>query len=64
MCLFSSQILKIMYEVWYRPIWGQMTRYCERVRASSIRQAEIKFYCTEAGDNCQEIIDIIYCGAF
>ena len=53
-----------MYEVWYKPIWGQMTRYCERVKASSVRQAEIKFYCTEAGDNCYEIIDIIYCGNF
>lgn len=47
------------YEVWYFPIWGQFTRYCERVKASSIRQAEIKFYLTKAGDNCQRIIQII-----
>lgn len=44
------------YCVWYRPIWGQFTRYCEYVQASSIEQAKIKFYCSAAGNNCQEII--------
>ena len=48
-----------IYEVWYKPIWGQMTRYCERVKASTAKQAEIKFYATPAGDNCYEIIEII-----
>jgi hypothetical protein len=47
-----------IYEVWYKPIWGQMTRYCERVKASTAKQAEIKFYATPAGDNCYEIIEI------
>ena len=45
-----------MYEIIYKPIWGNFTRYVEYVSASSARQAEIKFYSSEAGDNCQRII--------
>lgn len=46
------------YIVWYKPIWGQMTRYAEYVKASTYEQAKIKFYCTKAGDNCAGIICI------
>lgn len=38
-----------------------MTRYCKRLKAASFKQAELKFYCSKEGDNCQEIIDIIRC---
>jgi len=46
------------YTICYRPIWGQMTRYFKRVRASSERHAEVKFYGTKEADNCQEILFI------
>jgi len=49
------------YAIWYRPVWGQMTRYVEYVKANNARQAEIKFYATSAGDNCQSIILIERC---
>jgi hypothetical protein len=49
------------YAIWYSPIWGQMTRYCEYVKASSQRHAEMKFYGTKAGDNCQSILQIECC---
>lgn len=49
------------YAIWYEPVWGQMTRYCEYVRANNKRQAEIKFYATSAGDNCQNILVIERC---
>lgn len=49
------------YAIWYRPIWGQFTKMCEYVKASSSRQAEMKFYSTEAGDNCASIILIERC---
>ena len=45
-----------MYEIIYEPIWGTFTRYVEYVSAASERQAEIKFYCSKDGDNCQRII--------
>ena len=44
------------YFIWYKPIWGTFTRMCEHVKASSAQQAEVKFYLSKAGDNCQEII--------
>ena len=46
------------YIIWYAPIWGQFTRYSKTIKAACIRQAEIKFYSSDAGDNCQEIITI------
>lgn len=46
------------YIFWYSPIWGQFSRCSKEIRASSFRQAEIKFYASDVGDNCQEIIDV------
>ena len=49
------------YAIWYAPIWGQFTRYVEYVKASNSRQAEIKFYATQAAENCYEILIIEKC---
>lgn len=49
------------YAIWYAPIWGQMTRYCEYVRASNEEQAVMKFYGTKSGDNCAEILIVERC---
>lgn len=42
----------------YEPVWGVFTRMVEYVMANNIEQAKIKFYNTEAGDNCMRIISI------
>jgi hypothetical protein len=44
--------------VFYKPIWGQFTQMSETVKASSLQQAEIRFYASKAGDNCYCIINI------
>jgi len=49
------------FAIWYAPIWGQMTRYVEYVMASNTDHAVMKFYGTDAGDNCFEIIEIHRC---
>jgi hypothetical protein len=59
--LLCGVIIMGTYAIWYRPVWGQMTRYVEYVKANNGRQAEIKFYATRAGDNCQSIILIERC---
>jgi transcription initiation factor IIF auxiliary subunit len=41
----------------YEPVWGCFTRMVEYVFANNQEQAKIKFYLTEAGDNCNRIID-------
>jgi hypothetical protein len=48
-----------IYEVWYVPIFSNLSKRCERVKASSVGQAEIKFFLTEAAGNCYKIIEIV-----
>jgi len=40
----------------YEPIWGCFTRMVEYVTANNPEQAKIKFYLSEAGDNCAQLI--------
>ena len=49
------------FAIWYRPIWGQFTRYCKYVKAMNYEHAEIKFYGTKEADNCQSILIIEEC---
>ena len=42
----------------YEPVWGVFTQMVEYVMANNVEQAKIKFYNTEAGDNCMRIISI------
>lgn len=47
--------------IWYRPIWGNLNRISKTIRASSKKQAEIKFYGCKEADNCDEILIIEDC---
>ena len=49
------------YAIWYVQVWGQMSRVCKYVQASSFNHAEMKFYGTKASDNCLRIIKIEAC---
>ena len=40
----------------YVPIWGSFTRLVEFVMANSAEQAKIKFWSSDAGNNCSELI--------
>jgi hypothetical protein len=46
------------YVFLYEPVWGVFTQMVEYVMANSIEQAKIKFYSTEAGNNCARLIEI------
>jgi len=46
------------YIIWYSPVWGTFSRYSKTIKASSKEHAISKFYCSDAGDNCQQIIEI------
>ena len=39
----------------YVPIWGRFTVMVEYVLAANPEQAKIKFYMSEAGNNCLEL---------
>ena len=43
---------------WYEPIWGQFSRYSKTIKASCLKQAEIKFFASKEGDNCQQIVEV------
>ena len=36
----------------YQPVWGRFTVMAEYVMANNPEQAKIKFYLSEAGENC------------
>lgn len=46
------------YTFVYEPVWGVFTQMVEYVMANNLEQAKIKFYNTEAADNCVRIIAI------
>ena len=41
----------------YEPVWGTFTRMVEYVMANNPEQAKIKFYLSDAGNNCARIIE-------
>lgn len=43
---------------WYSPLWGQFSRYSKTVFANSLNQAEMKFWISDSGDNCKEILQV------
>jgi len=41
----------------YEPVWGRFTQMVEYVMASNPEAAKIKFYLSDAGNNCNRIIE-------
>ena len=46
------------FTIVYAPVWGQMTRYVSTIWANNITQAELKFYASNDGNNCRDILSI------